>query len=153
MKLGRLKQHTKHELCCQRGGVDWESRGFTLDGFADDSETILSHLQNIRRALQQGEIENNMNTRTLNYLECAQELSLAIVDMFQKYSSKGFKWDRLVIRDYIIPTCYLCSLLSEAQKLGMFQEINILGDGIDEYLDEAVAVVRQRSFDHHSFSP
>jgi hypothetical protein len=61
--------------------------------------------------------------------------------MFQQCYSKGVEWGRLVIREYTIPTRYLCSLLSEAQKLGMFQEINISGDGIDEYLDEAVAVV------------
>jgi hypothetical protein len=121
--------------------LDLENRDLTLD-WTDDDETILSCLQNIRRALQQGEIEKDMNTLELSSLENTPEISLAIVDMFQQCSSKGVKWDRLIIDGNFNPSPYLCSLLSEAQNLGMFQDVVIRGTaGLGVYLDEDLAVV------------
>jgi hypothetical protein len=108
---------------------DLENRRLTIDGFDyrefsldgnDHDETNLSVLLKFTRALQQGEIRKDMNALELCNLEFTPEISSAIMDMFQQYSSKGVKWGSLIILEYSNPNPFLCSLLSEAQNLGLF---------------------------------
>jgi hypothetical protein len=120
--------------------IDLENRDLTLDG-SDDVETILSHLRNIQQALRQGKIEKDMNTLGLWYfLELSPEIASAIMDMFQQCSSKGVKWGILIIRGSI-PNHYLCSLLSEAQSLGIFHDVLVFPLESKAYLGEDLAVV------------
>jgi hypothetical protein len=114
---------------------DLESRDLTL---GTDNDEMLSVLLKFTRALRQGEIEKDMNALHLYCLEfTTPEISSAIVEMFQQCSSKGVKWDILIIQEYSNPNPYLCSLLSEAQKLGMFQDIDYWdARGYEQSMDE-----------------
>jgi Ran GTPase-activating protein (RanGAP) involved in mRNA processing and transport len=83
-----------------------------------------------------------MNTLHLHNLEFTPEILSAIVEMFQQCSAKGVKWDGLFIHYHSpIPNPYLCSLLSESQNLGMFQDIDLCCSWNEQYLDEDLAEV------------